>query len=240
MKYSSELEYYRELKTTYSKEMNQQTETKRLISNAGPLLKEKERDWAIAGGIANGIAGPAAGVASAIDAQLHNQRVRENNALIDKNLVAMGMYLSQKRFDTERKIDEVQKKIEELEQARSSEINQYKRKVLGEEDDDKVFDYVDIDDVKYSVTSLGSVLVKIVLHKNKQCNVYGNPHAHVDGSFIAKIFQNNYLIGIADLVLPLEGLRGSVTLQGISRCNATDHAQCTVEIIPKNLWVVED
>ena len=42
--------------------------------------QEKEKDWAIWGGIANGIAGPIAGVGTALDIMRENEAIRERNA----------------------------------------------------------------------------------------------------------------------------------------------------------------
>lgn len=41
--------------------------------------QQKEKDWAVHGGIANGIAGPAAGVATAINIQAQNAQIRAQN-----------------------------------------------------------------------------------------------------------------------------------------------------------------
>ena len=47
-----------------------------LLSGAG---QERERDWAVQGGLAAGIAGPAAGIAAAADTIAKNQQIRERN-----------------------------------------------------------------------------------------------------------------------------------------------------------------
>ena len=44
------------------------------------VYQEKEKDWAILGGIAEGIAGPAAGIVTAANAMKENERIREQNA----------------------------------------------------------------------------------------------------------------------------------------------------------------
>ncbi len=205
------------------------------------VLRGKERDWAIAGGIASGIAGSAAGVASALDAQAYNASVRASNAALDHQTAQELVLISQFETKAKQRADKIREQIQELENTKNREIEDYKTKVVGEQSDEEVFSYLAFNNIYSYINKTGSVSITAKVRCTSACNVFGNTNAHVDGSLTAQVFQEGHLIGVADLVCPVTGIPSyEITLKGISLCNATLGENCKIIISPKNLWAVEN
>lgn len=72
---------------------------------------QREKDWAIHGGIAEGIAGPAAGVATALNVMKENEKIREQNSQMLTAAAMINIHRSQK---AERYKNEVSRLSDEL------------------------------------------------------------------------------------------------------------------------------
>lgn len=208
-------------------------------------LHEKEYDWAVAGGIAQGIAGPAAGLANALDAQQKNVAVHQKNAGIDAVIDKLAVKGLIQSYDWSVELSKVKSQKQELENELQNKTEKLKYKVVGEENDSEAFSNIQIISVDYTISPIGSVRIFAKVYQKTPCYIYGNKAAYVDGTLAAKVFQNGVLIGVADLVLPFEGLKNNdaknpLTLEGICLYNADPKESCTIEIIPKNLWKIEE
>ena len=73
-----------------------------------PIL-QKEKDWAVHGGIAQGIAGPAAGAVTAMNVMRENEKIREQNA----QMMRVSAIVNQQRYADEARY---RKEIKELEE----------------------------------------------------------------------------------------------------------------------------
>lgn len=204
------------------------------------LTSEKEKDWAVAGGIAQGIAGGAAGLATAISVQNQNAAIRARNAENAKTAAKVSMMMGTQGYDYERKAAAAKNRVEALKYESACVIEQYRIKVIGEEDDETVFHSVAVDNIKYSISPIGSVKITCEISAKGDCTIFGDRPAYIDGTLCAKIFQDEKLIGVADLVLPMNGLKKSVvTIKGICLCDADQNKPCRITVIPKNLWKME-
>lgn len=67
------------------------------------VYQEKEKDWALLGGIADGIAGPAAGIATAAQAMQDNQRIKAENAKRIEQAAQQSLYFKQLASELEAK-----------------------------------------------------------------------------------------------------------------------------------------
>lgn len=70
---------------------------------------QKEKDWAVHGGIAQGIAGPAAGAVTAMNVMRENEKIREQNA----QMMKVSAIVNQQRYADEARY---RKEIKELEE----------------------------------------------------------------------------------------------------------------------------
>ena len=205
------------------------------------MMRGSERDWALAGGIASGIAGPAAGVASALDAQAHNASVRARNASLDSQTAQELVSIAPFKYKAKAKADRIKKEIQDLEISKNKKIDYYRTKVIGEQSDEEAFGYLKIVDTLYQINKSGSVSLTVRVSCKDGCNVFGNSNAHVDGTLMAQIFQKDNIIGVADLVSPLDGFTASTTiLEGFSVCNAVPSNECSIIVLPKNIWTMEN
>lgn len=143
-------------------------------------------------------------------------------------------------YDYEHQTSIIKDEITHLQEECTKVLQDYQLKVIGEEDDDTVFKSISIGKPKYTITPIGSVRITCSIRSKEKCYIFGNRPAFIDGSLVAKIFQDGKFLGVADLVLPAKGLNeNSVTLKGISMCNADCEKQCQISIMAKNLWKIE-
>ena len=204
------------------------------------LNKEKEKDWAVAGGIAQGIAGGAAGLAAALDAQTQNIEIRARNAANQQAAEQQSVLLGSHGYALDRKAHDALDKVNAADTTANQKIRQLQLKIIGDEDDETVFKTLEIDNINYEISPIGSVRVNCCVSLNSDCFIYGDRPAFVDGSLLAKIFQDDELIGIADMVFPVEGLqKNTIFIEGISLCKADEAKPCVIKLMPKNLWKME-
>ena len=190
--------------------------------------QQKEHDWAIHGGIASGIAGGAAGVATALDIQQKNAQIRAQNAA---NLQALSPLIGAS-FDAESR---ARREAEEL----SGKISEAQIKLVGEDSAEAVLSHLRFSDTKVEVSETGAFTVTTRVH-GENLKVFDVEDAVADGTVVANVYQNNRMIGTAQLVLPVYGVgRTAVTLEGIGLTGAGQGSPCSVKFTASNLWVME-
>ena len=238
-----------------AKQMQESAEASKKLADAVLWLnatsKEREKSWAVAGGIANGLAGPVAGIATAIDVQIQNSEIRARNAVRSQQAVSTSTQFKQYGYHQYNSAEACLKKAQSLKSEMDELKREYQRRRIGLQNDTEAFNYVIIKDLDYCVNPTKSVFVSMRLFQSAGCQIDNSgKKAYVDGTLLAKIFQNNVLIGTADIVLPLEGLSSynasaylssaeGISVSGISICNANPTIRCEIEVMPKNLWLVE-
>ena len=187
----------------------------------------KENDWAVQGGIANGIAGPAAGIAVAMDAQLRNQQIREQNYA---NQQAMKPFTDACLGIVSRHDDEA-KWIEK-------EIEKSKIKLVSEECPEKWMNYLTFSNTSVSVSKTGTCTVTTTVNPTKEVIIFDDTKAAIDGFINAEIYDGTQCIGIAPMLIPVYGITGETKLLGYSLFSGTTGKKYSVKFKPGNLWAI--
>ena len=112
--YGKELSQLLEEKARLEAEKTKAVDSMAAVTNAAAMFQQKEKDWAVHGGIASGIGGPVIGGLTAMNTMAENQQIRAQN---EKNLRAFQpSFSSASRYYSRIlvQIDEVDKKIAEI------------------------------------------------------------------------------------------------------------------------------
>ena len=190
--------------------------------------QQKEHDWAIHGGIASGIAGGAAGVATALDIQRKNAAIRAQN---EANMKALTPLIGAS-FEAESR---ARREAESLAQ----NISEAQIKLVGDDPAEAVLSHLQFTDTKVTVSETGAFTVSTKVTA-KDLKVFDSTSAVADGTVLAKVYQDNGMIGVAQLVLPTYGVGTyGATLEGICLVGAERGKPCTVKFAASNLWVME-
>ena len=192
--------------------------------------QQKEIDWALHGGIASGLAGGAAGIATAIDKQLKNAQIREQN---EANLKAVShsvlnyedasMVYSKKARDMQSLIDEA------------------KVKVVSDIPSTEVMKYLSFSNTSVNISETKSFTVTTTVKTNSPVEIMGEK-AVVDGTVIATMYQNGNKVGSAVLVFPVLGVYSKAQLKGMCIFAATIMPNEPYDIkfeASTNLWIME-
>lgn len=182
------------------------------------VYQEKEKDWAILGGIADGLAGPGAGIATAIGTMQENQQIRERNAAHREAAIRESR----------------------LYNSLASNIQANSPAAISKQDYDvflwwkpsTLFSFLRLSEPRIEVDSeTGAVIVSVSCHKNNDCSIC------IDGSLRAKIYTSDGKCrGCAYLNFPAKGTENlSGNLSGICILPETT-SKYTVVIEPMNLW----
>ena len=190
--------------------------------------QQKEHDWALHGGIASGIAGGAAGVATALDIQRKNAAIRAQN---EANMKALTPLIGAS-FEAESR---ARREAESLAQ----KISEAQIKLVGDDPAEAVLSHLQFADTKVTVSETGAFTVSTKVTA-KDLKVFDSTSAVADGTVLAKVYQDNSMIGVAQLVLPTYGVGTyGATLEGICLVGAERGKPCTVKFAASNLWVME-
>lgn len=197
------------------------------------FTQTKEKDWAIAGGIASGLAGPAAGIATAMDIQAQNAQIRERNAQNRAMYDAATLGAKGKVGD---EIIAIHKELEEFDKNFEKE----KIKLVSETPKEKVFEKLSFDKTEVSISETGAFKIKTFVSGCKS-TIFDKLPAVVDGTIVATLYQNNIKVGDALLVLPEKGIstRARKT-EGICICNADKNIPYEIKFAPYHLWEIEE
>ena len=94
-------------------------------------------------------------------------------------------------------------------------------------------------DTKVTVSETGAFTVSTKVTA-KDLKVFDSTSAVADGTVLAKVYQDNGMIGVVQLVLPTYGVGTyGATLEGICLVGAERGKPCTVKFAASNLWVME-
>ena len=191
--------------------------------------QQKELDWATHGGIASGIAGPAAGIATAMNIQAKNAEIRAQNAANLKAFAPVIMSSMNSESAARARAENLQKKITEAE-----------TKLVAEESAKSCLDRLAFSDTAVDVTETGTCFVKTKAALKKSFCIFDDVDAVVDGTVIARIFDEKREIGCAKLVLPTYGVSAHPTaLRGCCLFCGKPGMKYTVSFEADNLWAME-
>ena len=190
-------------------------------------LMQDEHDWALFGGIASGIAGGAAGVATAMDMQAKNAQIRAQNEATRQKYLPLKEYRYKQSIPYKKKADEL-----------GEEIEKTKTKFV-QEDDGKLFSKLKIAKVDVKQSSTGTCTVTAHMSADgRSIKAFGEP-AVIDGSLNADIYDGDKLIGTASLLLPKNGVKG--TIDAIGMCLFCKKAEngLSAQLSSRELWTIE-
>ncbi len=185
------------------------------------VYQEKEKDWAIHGGIAQGIAGPIAGIAAAANTMQENAKIQAQNAARREWAAKQNQFY--------------QELANEAEQNQPRPISRYqlqqKYDAILSWAPSTLFALLEFSEPKVEITpQIGSVSVTVSWSQQDRSLC-------IDGSLRAKLYgEDGACAGCAYLVLPKVGTTGfRGTLSGI--CAQPKKSKTyTVVIEPINLW----
>jgi hypothetical protein len=190
--------------------------------------QQKEKDWALHGGIASGIAGGFAGAASAMSIQAQNAEIRAQNAA---NLEALQPLLMAGAMSS--------MKCAERARELASAIEAAKIKLVSETSSSTVFDQLNFSDTEVTVTETGTCIVKTTVRASDDFCIYDDVKAVIDGTIRAKIYDGETCIGTAPIVFPTYGVRLSTGVSGMCLFCGEPGKTYRVEFGPGNLWAME-
>lgn len=210
--------------------------TEKSALNAGDAFyrstKEKEKSWALHGGIASGIAGGAAGLATAIRVQGENREIRERNQALAKGIAQVQINAITRNMEAARKVEEEiafwkhQKILAQNKKTAELPVAQLLKEL-----------HISVVSTKFSAG--GSAVLQVRLDPTKNLFI-GNSPAVVDGTVKLVLRRNGVSVGEAILSLPHDGSE-SVHEELVTICrNPTEkYYNYEVEIEPYHLWAVE-
>lgn len=112
--YGKELSKLLAKKAQLEAEKTKAVDSMAAVTNATASLQQKEKDWAVHGGIASGIGGPVIGGITAMNTIAENQQIRANNEMIRQSFQPAFSSASQSYGRILVQIDEIDKKIAEI------------------------------------------------------------------------------------------------------------------------------
>lgn len=193
-----------------------------LIQNS--VYQEKERDWAVLGGMANGIAGPAAGIVTATNVIQKNQKIKERNA----EQIAWGN--EQKNKFNSYAADANEERIKLIVEQRKYQ-NTHQANLTS--DPRKLFSYITISNKRIkrdSVTGVASV--SVVWTQN-------NFNVTIDGALRAYIYsKTGEFYAYAHLIFPKEGTIKKWGELSATCTPAIPEDEYEIIIEPVNLWEI--
>ena len=196
----------------------------------------KQRDWAVAGGMAEGIAGSAAGVAVALDVQ------KKNNQSMELASAARGVSqrLAQGAAVIEQELDVIRNQLETLE-----------RKICDESNVQEKFSYLSFKEMECYITEGGNIRVTGQIMVKNDIRLF-EEKAKLDGSLnvlvknkAGEVIAEGYYSPPGFGVIDMNDVGFENHLRIYSVCIVSDYSkkinveECLVEIRPVNMWIIE-
>ena len=201
-----------------------------------PIAYARQSDWAIHGGIASGIAGPAAGLSVAMDVQRQNAeecaRAETLNSAYISALARSGAW--------ERAADEEKKHEASLSSLRRR-ISKAETAMIGTLSAEECFNLLEFSDATVTVTKTGTCKIAAKCGLKEELYILDNVKATIDGTVLAKIFDNGMTVGTAKLVFPLRGIPSvtPVALKGMCLFCGRPDRKYSIQFESMNLWAME-
>lgn len=208
--YTEKVDYYRELYNA--------------LAMGKTLPYEKQKDWALMGGIASGIAGGAAGLAVASDIQRQNAEARAYN---DQLRAAYAKTILPTLTKVGEDLNHWEKKLKKANRALVDDTNA-----------DYFFSLIKLSKKKVEVLSDGSFIVTASA-TIPDTTIYDTVKASIDGTLTAIVSQNGNIIEEVPMILPVDRPK-DVIISGVSSIGqANKDEPCTVEFKYHDLWAIE-
>jgi len=194
--------------------------------------KQREGDWAVAGGIASGIAGPAAGLAAAADIQRKNAEIRAQN---DNLRTAVNTVTGHALMEISSRKNAAEKQLKKWrEKEKKAELL-----LVQEYPAEELLKKLKPELVSAVQSDTGAVLIKAKISAVHGA-IYDNVSAVADGTIKAVLWEGDTRVGEALLTLPYDGAKtGGTNLEGICRSGPVLGKEYTVTFEPYKLWMIE-
>jgi len=199
------------------------------------MSKRKEYDWATMGGIASGIAGFGAGVAVAVDAQIKNQEIRQQNQQLESAINSMAVVAINNNIEEQGK---VKREAEYWERQAMNASNLKVKEVPAEE----LLAILSPSIAQKAQNKTGSMVIKVKIEPYYSRNLtIGESCAVIDGTIKAVFWKDETRVGEAVLTLPLSNYgRSEVIIDGICRSSSLKYKEhYTITFEPNALWLIE-
>lgn len=198
------------------------------------LSAEKEKDWALAGGIASGIAGSGAGIATALNVQRENEQIRARNAANQAAILGMTSGTQEHCHSQSVREEEIAKKL--LKKAEEA-----KMKLVEELPQEELLTYLSLKTVSVKGEETGSKRITISLTPKYPLLIYENVRAVIDGSFKVILLNKTTHSKLGETIICL-GKDGAVANEKIETFLpniSEEDTLCEVVFEPNHLWAIE-
>lgn len=201
--------------------------------------QKKEKDWAIAGGIAEGLAGPIAGYMSASQAMEKNREIQQHNATMRETSMSILKGIPNMTADRN-KLREERNRVEmECADARG-------KIVLSSPDPAEIWNHIQVGRYQIEKAKSGVLHVALPVHIETPfvLDVPDNVNTVVDGTLKAEVRFEDKLVGTVNFPLPLYGIptnmTAEVTLDGMLDRSVEFNGEYTLKMLDShNLWIME-
>lgn len=220
------------LQAELSELISRRNTLKNFGKNSAQLLTQREKDWAVAGGIASGIAGGAAGVATALDVQAQNAQIRAHNDQVLTQAAQAQMYI-----DSSGAIGRLDSQIEQ----KQKELDAAKIKLVGKNAPEELLGKLTFTNTNANISESGSVRVSTKIEMPEELLIYGDVVARIDGTVWAVVSKDGREISKVALVLPKYGvINGNPQeVEGITVAGVPCEEDLTVIFTATNLYAIE-
>lgn len=193
---------------------------------------EQEHDPYVHGGIASGIAGTGAGIVRALEIQQKNAEIRQKNAETAERLKPTIKRLEDQIWENEFR-----------ENTLTREINSAPIKLVSKDSPSSCLEKLAFSDTKIKITEAGSCIISVDVEMAKPMIIFEKIKGIVDGTIIAKVFDEDKCVGEASMVLPAFGIgynEEKSSIKGIALFCAEKGKTYTVKYCESsNLWAME-
>ena len=210
-------------------ELRRDEHKKRETANlAVRLSQEKEKDWAIMGGIADGLAGPGAGAAVALEVQRENAEIRERNQANLQAVMPTYRFFMDNAFKSGRNAKEVEKEIERT-----------KERLIANTPAEEIMKKLSVNNTQVEVTETGAIRIVAQVTAEGKFVIYEDVKAFADGTLLAHVYDGNREVGTAKMVLPVDGVEKTANVVGLCLSGGEKGKKYVVKYTPYKLWLME-
>lgn len=190
--------------------------------------QQRERDWALWGGVADGIAGFGAGVSTALDIQRQNIQIRAQNEANMRAAMPAYMAITGNASQDRRNADAIQTQIQLLNEKLTVDIAP-----------EAVMKKLSVTNTTVDVSETGAFKVTATVSAKEKLFIFDDVPAMADGSIMAHLYDGNQEVGRAVMVLPVNGVTTKVGIAGIGLSGAVPGRNYTVRFTANQLWMRE-
>ena len=190
--------------------------------------QQKEKNWALNGGLVSGLAGGAAGLAAAANTQIRNAEIRAQNERNRAMVAPTVMDMLTESTNAKKRAEAYEKDI----------INA-KTKVVFDISEVDIWNRITMNDVDVAISETGAFLINVTANVSTPFDDIEGRCVVIDGTIEAALYQDNQKKGTAMLVLPMYGMITGAGLTGMCCGNADASKEYEVSFQPHKLWVME-